>query len=115
MASPPGVHRTRNRSDEMNLAYGVTTTRNPQSGNTDIFTYGDRVETGDFIGPRIFTTGPGLLSQENIRSLDDARDVLKRFSEFVDTRTTNEYELSPRSTRQYVIMAAKESNLMPAW
>ena len=43
MASTAGVHRTRSWAYEMNLAYGVTATRNPQSGGTDIFTYGDRV------------------------------------------------------------------------
>ena len=100
MASTAGVHRTRSWAYEMNLAYGVTTTSNPQSGTTDIFTYSDRVDIGDMVGPRIYTTGPGIFSQENIRTLDEARDVLRRYADFFDTHTIKEYELSPRSTRQ---------------
>jgi hypothetical protein len=113
MASPPGVHRSQLWAYEMNLAYGVTTTRNPQTGNTDVLTYSDLVETGDLLGPRIFSTGPGIFSQENIRSLEDARDVLRRYAEFYNTHMVKEYELSPRSTRQWFIIAAKELGLMP--
>ena len=61
----------------VNLAYGVTTTRDPQTSTTDVLTYGDLVETGDMIGPRISPTGPGrLLDATRSRALDDARDVL---------------------------------------
>src|SRR5262249_42771355 len=49
MASVAGVHRTRSWAYEMNLAYGVTTTRNPQSGNAYIITFSDLVETDDLL------------------------------------------------------------------
>ena len=43
-----------------NLAYGVTTTRDPQTGTTDVLTYEDAVTAGSAVGPRIYSTGPGL-------------------------------------------------------
>ena len=41
-----------------NLAYGVTTGRDPQTSTNDTFAYQDLVDTGQMTGPRIFTTGP---------------------------------------------------------
>ena len=108
-----GVHRVQPWEYLVNLAYGVTTTRDPQTSTTDVITYGDLVETGDFIGPRILSTGPGVFSRDNVRSLEDARDVLKRYSEFYHTNTIKQYMVGERKVRQWVIMAAREQNLMP--
>jgi imidazolonepropionase-like amidohydrolase/Tol biopolymer transport system component len=113
LGSANGVHRSQVWAYMMNLAYGVTTTRNPQTGTTDVLSYSDLVETGDIVGPRIYSTGPGIFSQENIRSLDDARDVLRRYAEFYDTHTVKEYETGQRNVRQWIIMAARELGLMP--
>ena len=43
-----------------NLAYGVTAIRDPQSLTDDIFVYSDAVDTGEMVGPRIFSTGRGV-------------------------------------------------------
>ena len=43
-----------------NLAYGVTATRDPQTATTDVLTYSDMVESGDMLGPRVYSTGPGV-------------------------------------------------------
>ena len=108
-----GVHRVQPWEYLVNLAYGVTTTRDPQTSTTDVITYGDLVETGDFIGPRILSTGPGVFARDNIRNLDDARDVLKRYSEYYHTNTIKQYMVGERKVRQWVIIAAREQNLMP--
>lgn len=113
MGAPAGIHRANVWSYRANLAYGVTTTRNPQTGTTDILSYSDLVETGDVLGPRLYSTGPGVFAQENIRSLDDARDVLRRYAEFYRTHTIKQYETGQRNVRQWVIMAARELGLMP--
>ena len=107
-----GVHRSQPWEYLINLAYGVTTTRDPQTSTTDVLAYGDLVETGDFIGPRILATGPGVFARDNIRNLDDARNVLKRYSEFYHTNTIKQYMVGDRKARQWVIMAAKEQGLM---
>jgi Tol biopolymer transport system component len=96
-----------------NLAYGVTTTRDPQTATTDILAYRDMVETGQLLGPRVYGTGPGVFSSNDLQSLDDARDVLTRYSKYWDTRTIKQYMVGSRQQRQWIIMAAREQRLMP--
>lgn len=113
MGAANSVHQRDVWSFNTNLAYGVTTTRNPQTGTTDILSYADLVETGEIVGPRLFHTGPGVTSREGIRSPEDARDVLRRYAEFYDTHTIKQYETGQRNVRQWVIAAANALKLMP--
>src|SRR5213076_946031 len=108
-----GIHESQVWQYLANLAYGVTTTRDPQTSTTDVLTYADQVETGDLLGPRIYHTGPGVFWDENFQSLDDARNALRRYSEFYGTKWIKEYMTGNRKQRQWVIMAARELNLMP--
>ena len=108
-----GLHWTRPWIYLANLAYGVTTTRDPQTATTDVLLYADRVEAGEIPGPRVYSTGPGVFSSEGIRSLEHARDVLRRYSEYWDTRTFKMYMSGNRRQRQWLIMAARELRLMP--
>jgi len=106
-----GVHRTQVSQFLAQLAYGVTTQRDPQTSSEDVVTYSDRMEIGDLIGPRIFSTGPGVFGADNIRSLDEARDVLRRYSEHFNTQTIKQYLAGDRKVRQWVITAARELGL----
>ncbi len=108
-----GVHKTQPWTYLANLAYGVTTTRDPQTGTTDVLTYGDLVETGTIVGPRIYSTGPGVFSAEQIKDLDHARDVLTRYSDYYDTKTIKMYMSGNRQQRQWILMAAQEQELLP--
>jgi len=108
-----GVHRSQISQFLAQLAYGVTTQRDPQTSSEDVVTYSDRMEIGDLIGPRIYSTGPGVFSADNIKSLDDARDVLRRYSEHYNTKTIKQYMAGDRKVRQWVIMAARELGLTP--
>ncbi len=97
-----------------NLAYGVTTTRDPQTATTDVLTYADMVETGDLLGPRVYSTGPGVgFWYYNIKSLKHAQNVLKQYSEYYNTKTIKMYMTGNRQHRQWIIQAAKEQELMP--
>lgn len=99
-----------------NLAYGVTSTRDPQTGSTDVLTYGDLVETGALLGPRIYSTGPGVFGVyqgSEIRDLDHARRLLRRYSDYYNTRSFKMYLSGNRQARQWLIMAARELQLMP--
>lgn len=97
-----------------NLAYGVTTTRDPQTATTDVLTYADMVETGDLLGPRVYSTGPGVgFWYYNIKSLEHAQNVLKQYSEYFNTKTIKMYMTGNRQHRQWIIQAAKEQKLMP--
>jgi Tol biopolymer transport system component/imidazolonepropionase-like amidohydrolase len=96
-----------------NLAYGVTTTRDPQTGSTDVLTYEDRVRAGEIVGPRIYSTGPGVFFQFNIDSLDEARALMRRYAEYFDTKTLKMYVAGTREQRQWIIQAAREHRIMP--
>jgi len=108
-----GLHRGQVSQFLAQLAFGVTTQRDPQTSSEDAMTYFDLMEVGDLIGPRLYSTGPGVFSNDNIRSLDDARDVLKRYSEHYNTKTIKQYLAGDRKVRQWVIMAARELGLTP--
>jgi hypothetical protein len=48
-----------------------------------------------------------VFSNEQIKSLDHARDVLKRYSQYYDTKTLKMYMSGNRQQRQWIIMAAR--------
>ena len=96
-----------------NLAYGVTTTQDVQTAQTDILTYHDRVEAGEMIGPRIYHTGPGVFAGENVKSLEHAKEVLSRYRDYYQLNTFKMYMSGNRQQRQWLIMAARELELRP--
>jgi Tol biopolymer transport system component len=108
-----GVHRGVVWEYLANLAYGVLTTRDPQTSTTDVLTYSDLVETGAMPGPRVFYTAPGVFATDQIKSLKDARRVLARYSDYYHTNTIKQYVAGDRNTRQWIIMAAMEKSIMP--
>jgi Tol biopolymer transport system component len=109
-----GLHKRHVWVYAANLAYGVTTTRDPQTATTDVLTYADMVKAGKIPGPRIYSTGPGVgYWGYNIKSLDHARDVLIQYSKYYNTKTIKMYLTGNRQHRQWIIQAAKEQELMP--
>jgi Tol biopolymer transport system component len=109
----PSIHTNQVWQYLAELAYGTTTTRDPQTATTDFLSYNDRVETGEVVGPRSYTTGPGVFITENVKDLDHARTILKKYSQYYDTKTLKMYMTGNRQQRQWIIMAAKELGLMP--
>jgi Tol biopolymer transport system component len=107
------IHKDQVWQYEANLAFGVTTTRDPQTATTDVLTYGDLVTAGRMKGPRIYSTGPGVFWDEPIEDLDHARAILRRYSDYYDTKTIKMYVAGNREQRQWIIQAAKELELMP--
>jgi Tol biopolymer transport system component len=109
-----GLHKSSVWIYAANLAYGVTATRDPQTATTDVLTYGDLVEAGQIIGPRIYSTGPGVgFWMYNLKDLEQTRKVLKQYSKYYNTKTIKMYLTGNRQHRQWIIMASKEQNLMP--
>ncbi len=97
-----------------NLAYGVTTTRDPQTSTTDVLTYSDMVEAGKMVGPRIYSTGPGVgFWSYNIKDSTGASNALKQYSKYFHTKYIKMYLTGNRQTRQWIIKAAKDQQLMP--
>lgn len=77
------VHRTDVWPYLANLAYGVTTTRDAQPSSPDHLTYADRVRAGELIGPRVYSTGRGVFWETDIDSIEKARDILRKYAEFL--------------------------------
>jgi Tol biopolymer transport system component len=107
------VHSTQVWQYLTNLAYGVTTTQDVQTATTDILTYQDRVATGDMIGPRIFHTGPGVFSGENVKDADHAMDVLRRYADYYRLNTVKLYMSGNREQRHWLLQASKKLGLLP--
>ena len=77
-------------------------------------TYGDLVETGQVIGPRIYSTGPGVgYWAYNLKDLAQTKDILKQYSSYYNTKTIKMYLTGNRQHRQWIIQACKEQELMP--
>jgi hypothetical protein len=109
----PEIHTEQVWQYLTNLAFGVTTTRDPQTSSTDILSYTDRVEIGGMVGPRIYSTGPGVFLGENISNAKEAKQVLTRYAKYYDTKTLKMYMSGNRQQRQWIIQAAKELEIMP--
>lgn len=109
-----GIHKVQPWSYAANLAYGVTTTRDPQTGTTDVLTYSDLVRAGEVVGPRVYSTGPGVgFWGYKLKSLEHTKEVLRQYSEYFDTKSIKMYRVGNRKHRQWIIMASKEQELMP--
>ncbi len=109
-----GLHKNEVWIYAANLAYGVTTTRDPQTATTDVLTYEDMVEAGQILGPRIYSTGPGVgFWSYRIKDQKHADRVLEQYSKYYDTKTIKMYMAGNRQERQWIIKAAKEQNIMP--
>ena len=109
-----GLHKNNVWIYAANLAYGVTTTRDPQTATTDVLTYGDMVESGHIPGPRIYSTGPGIgFWSYRMKDKKHVDKVMKQYSEYYDTKTIKMYLVGNRQHRQWVIQSAKEQNIMP--
>jgi Tol biopolymer transport system component/imidazolonepropionase-like amidohydrolase len=113
MWAPRGVHQTQVWQYLANLAYGVTTTRDPQSSTNDVFAYTDLVETGEILGPRVLSTGPGVFSASGLDDKDTTRNFIKRYKEAYHTDTLKQYVAGDRIVRQWVAMACKEFGITP--
>ena len=96
-----------------NLAYGVTAGRDPQTATNDMFAYQDMVDTGEILGPRPYSTGPGVFPDTDFQSLDDAKAVVERYRKFYRTTYLKSYLVGNRKQRQWMVMACKELGVMP--
>jgi hypothetical protein len=109
-----GLHKNQVWKYAMNLAYGVTTTRDPQTATTDVLTYGDEVDAGAVFGPRVYSTGPGVgFWDYNVKDSAQAEDILRQYSKYYNTHYIKMYLTGNRQMREWIIMAARHQQLMP--
>lgn len=109
-----GIHKNQIWIYAANLAYGVTTTRDPQTSTTDVLTYGDMVDAGTMIGPRIYSTGPGVgYWFYNVKDSGQAESILEQYSKYFHTKYIKMYLTGNRKQREWIIQAARNQQLMP--
>lgn len=96
-----------------NLAYGVTTGMDVQPSTIDHLSARDMVDAGLMLGPRAYSTGPGIFSEHQFSSKQQAYAVLKRYKEHYGVHNIKAYLTGDRKQRQYLLQAAKELQLMP--
>jgi hypothetical protein len=108
-----GVLDTQNWSFLANLAYGVTTGRDPQTGTNDMFAYQDLVDLGEILGPRAYSTGPGVFADTDFQSLDDVKSVVSRYKKYYRTNFLKSYMIGNRKQREWMVESCKEAGVMP--
>ena len=101
-----------NHNAYANLAYGVTSIRDPQSMTDDIFIYSDAVATGEMVGPRIFSTGRGVFFFNHFQTYEQVYAVLERYKNKYRTHLIKSYLPGSRQVRQWVIRACHELGLI---
>ncbi|KAJ7442290.1 hypothetical protein FB451DRAFT_1057716 [Mycena latifolia] len=102
------------------LAYGVTTLHNPSSSNVDGFDERSRVESGQLVGSRIFSTGepiygaayPGI--HQDIVDNDEAYSALLRLrvEGGMGSISYKNYNLPIRASRQRLLNAARNLTML---
>jgi len=100
-----------------NLAYGITTVRDPQV-SADVFAIADIVEADAVPAPRILSTGPAIgLSQSgstrDYQALDDVRRDMRTYRDDYKTHLLKSYLAGNRQQRQWVVSASREAAIMP--
>src|SRR6267378_4542145 len=108
-----GILDTQNWAFLANLAYGVTSGLDVQTGTNDMFAYQDLVDSGDILGLRAFSTGPGVFSDNNFQSVEDVKGVLTKYKKYYGTHNIKSYVVGNRKQRQYMVQASKELEMMP--
>jgi hypothetical protein len=106
----PGVS---NAAFLANLAYGVTTGMDVQPSTLDLLAAQELVDAGLMLGPRAFSTGPGVFMNNSFKSKQHAYNVLRRYKDYYQVRNIKAYMAGSRKQRQWLIQAARELQIMP--
>jgi hypothetical protein len=95
------------------LAYGVTAGLDVQTATNDMFVYQDLIETGQLVGSRPYSTGPGIFPTNAFGSKEQVYNFMKRYKDHYGTRNLKAYLSGNRQQRQWVAESAFELGMMP--
>jgi Tol biopolymer transport system component len=95
-----------------NLAYGVTTARDP-SLSLDSYGYAEMLRTGQMLGPRLFTVGRAVRFYDGVLRVDSLQDALAVVGKRAELGgiSIKQYELHTRQQRQWLLMACDKLGL----
>jgi Tol biopolymer transport system component len=105
-AVPPDVFLQQSWQRLLNLFYGVTTVRDP-SGSFDTFGYSELIETGQMLGPRLFTVGFAVRPHYKLVSLHEAEVIVNNRVK-MGAKAIKQYEQITRLQRQLLLLACNE-------
>jgi imidazolonepropionase-like amidohydrolase len=108
-----GILDTQNWDFLATLAYGITAGRDPQTFTNDAFAYQDLADAGVVLGPRAYSTGPGIFWVNDFHSEAEADAVIRRYSEYYRTKRVKSYMVGNRAQRQYLLEASQKLHMMP--
>lgn len=99
-----------------NLAYGVTTVHDPSAYSETVFGQAELVETGDMVGPRVFSTGTILYGasgsfRSDVQSKEDADRHVRRMKA-LGAISVKSYQQPRRDQRQWIVEACREQGLL---
>lgn len=97
----------------LSLAYGITTAFDPQTDTNDIMVYADLIDAGMMIGPRNYSSGPGIFANNRFTSEKEIRAVLSRFRDYYGTTRIKSYLVGDRRIRRWLISASRAMGMMP--
>ena len=94
----------------LNLAFGVTTTKDPSNGGDHALAYAEEIEAGESIGPRMIGAEGLLYGEKPIATLQDAIGIAKRTKSLGGTfmKYHTGYD---RQQRRWLISAARQVGL----
>lgn len=100
-----------------NLAYGVTTIYDPSVNTLDYRDQSQMVETGQILGPRVFSSGNIIMEKPNeydfkkISNLNDAERIVLSFKKLGVHGPIKEYSISNRQVRKWLRTAAENHDM----
>jgi len=71
------------------------------------------VEMGEAIGPRAYSTGPGVFWTTDFQSYEEAREYLAAYKKYYHTDYIKAYLTGNRQQRQWVAQASQELKIIP--
>jgi Tol biopolymer transport system component/cytosine/adenosine deaminase-related metal-dependent hydrolase len=96
-----------------NLAFGVTSGLDVQAMDQDMFVYQDLLDAGVMVGPRAWSVGRGMFSDNVIDDEESARNLLRRYRDYYRTRNVKSYAIGNRQQRQWIVEASAELGMVP--
>jgi imidazolonepropionase-like amidohydrolase len=109
------LHPEQNPHLLANLAYGVTTWRDPSIRSQTLFAMAEMVEAGTTLGPRIHGTGDIFIFYDVMccgipKSLEDARRIVRN-QKALGATSVKEHTIPRRDHVQWIIRASRDEGL----
>jgi len=93
-----------------NLAYGVTTARDPAQ-TFEAFGWAERLRAGEMLGPRLFTVGHVVDNSVRLDKLADAQREVQKRAVLGGITIKNYLGLEVRKNRELLLMACNQAGL----